>query len=207
MQGAAVDAGVGANFHVVANAHRAELLNLLPALAVRCKAKTVCANDYAAVHKATRPHHAIFTHSHACAQLGARANLGAALDDAQGADAGGGVNGGLRVDHGRRVNGWRVLLGARSTQSGAPELGQAGKVQIRLVGNDAGAPTQGGFLEQRPYDNAGRLGAGKLLLVAGVADEADLARAGGLQRRQAGNWLIAVPMQFAAQRGDDGGKP
>ena len=53
-QRAAVDAGVGADLDVVADAHRAELLDLLPAALVGREAEAVGTDDRAAMQDAAR---------------------------------------------------------------------------------------------------------------------------------------------------------
>jgi hypothetical protein len=54
-QRATVDAGVGADLDVVADAHGAELFDLFPAALRVGEAEAVGADDRAAVHEAARP--------------------------------------------------------------------------------------------------------------------------------------------------------
>ena len=56
------------------------------------------------------------------------------------------------------------------------------------------------------YDDTARLGVGQLLLVSGIADKADVAGTGRLQRSQAGNFQLGIAMQLPAQGGNDGGQ-
>ena len=76
-----------------------------------------------------------------------------ALDHAQGADAGRRVNDGIGVDDRAGMDG-RTLGGAKL---GLPQLGQAGKVKIGVVGDDAGAARHGRRTHGRGDDDAAGL--------------------------------------------------
>ena len=58
---ATVNAGIGADFHIVANAHPPQLLDLDPLALLLRKAKTICTNDRPRMHNATLANGAIFT--------------------------------------------------------------------------------------------------------------------------------------------------
>ena len=101
---AAVDAGVGANFHIVANAHRAELFDLFPLARMRRKTKTIGANHHAGVHDAALAHLAALPHRHPTVQDRARADARASFHHAQRADHSVRRDLSLGVDNGRGVD-------------------------------------------------------------------------------------------------------
>jgi len=91
-------------------------------------------------------------------------------------------------------------------QRRSPELGQASKVEIRLIRNDAIATELCCFCEARPDDDAARFGIGQLLLISGVANKAYLAWSSRLQGGQTGDLQVCIAVQLPAQGGDDGGQ-
>lgn len=64
-QRSTIDAGIGANFHIIANLHTAELLDLDPAPLVTGKAKTIAANHGAGLHQHPLAQHTISTNADA----------------------------------------------------------------------------------------------------------------------------------------------
>ena len=64
VQRAAVNASVGADFHIVADAHRPQLFNFFPLPLVQGKTKTVSADHDPRMQDTTRPHRAAFRQSH-----------------------------------------------------------------------------------------------------------------------------------------------
>ena len=60
-QGAAVNAGIGADLHIVANAHSAELLDLLPPTLVRRETEAVCADHRSRMNDAPLPDVAVLS--------------------------------------------------------------------------------------------------------------------------------------------------
>ena len=111
-----------------------------------------------------------------------------------------GVNLRLRIDHGTGMNQGSGCCRQRLL----PELRHAGKVQIGLIGDDAGATRAGQCLKLRADNHARGLGHRQLTLVLGVAEKAELPGLGAFQRRQAINQQIRIAMQFAAQRFNNG---
>jgi hypothetical protein len=103
-QGAAVNAGIGADLHIVANAHSAELLNLFPGFAIWSKTKPVGADHHPWVKNAAITHHAAFADCDMGLENGTSANTRAALDNAQRADARSRVDMRGGIDHGAGVN-------------------------------------------------------------------------------------------------------
>ena len=99
VQRTTVDAGIGADLNIVANAHRAELLDFFPGTGVGGETKSVGTNDHAGVQETAVTDAAVFAHGHARLEHGMRANAGTALDHAQGANAGQRMNKSRRVDH------------------------------------------------------------------------------------------------------------
>src|SRR6185503_4244979 len=92
LERAAVDAGVGADLDVVADAHRAELLDLLVAQAIRlahgCEAKAVGTDYRPAVHDAPGADAAAVHQRHARREPRARTHARAGADEAERADRG-----------------------------------------------------------------------------------------------------------------------
>ena len=65
LQRTAVDTGVGANLHIVANLHGTKLFNFFPCVTVRRKTETIGPDDYASVHNAALTHHTMLAHGNA----------------------------------------------------------------------------------------------------------------------------------------------
>ncbi len=82
LQGAAVNAGVGADFDIVADAHRAKLLYLFPSTAVRGKAEAIGTDHHARMNQAALADMAVLRHRHARTQFSGGAHRGAAFDHA-----------------------------------------------------------------------------------------------------------------------------
>src|SRR5690606_1866453 len=80
----AVDRGAGADLHVIADLHDADLLDLDVAPAGEFVAKTVAADDRAAVHDDATTEHAAFAHGAACVQHAVLAEAGTAADEGAG---------------------------------------------------------------------------------------------------------------------------
>ena len=136
-QGTAVNAGVGADLHIVANAHGAELFDLFPGFTVRGKAKSVGANHHPWVKNAALTHHAAFADGDMGLENGASTNTRTTLDHAQGTN-----EYGCRIDCSERINhcaGMNALLRRRGMLT-LPELRELAQVQVRLVNNDACTP-------------------------------------------------------------------
>ena len=86
----------------------------------------------------------------------------------------------------------------------APQLGGTREVGIRVGRHDVGAALAGLLSQRGCHNDAGRLGGGQLLLVTGVAEKAQIARAGGFQGSDACNTCFARrPLEFATKRIDD----
>jgi hypothetical protein len=83
-----------------------------------------------------------------------------------------------------------------------PQLGDAGEVQVGIVGDDGRrrARCAASRMAGATMTQAARAG-GQLLLVAGVAEEAQL---GGeaIRAAPARRWRLRIAVQFAAQRVD-----
>src|SRR5665647_788581 len=62
LQSTSVDAGVGANFNIIANPDSAQLFNFFPSACIRSKAKTISTDDDAGMHDATLAQDAVFSH-------------------------------------------------------------------------------------------------------------------------------------------------
>ena len=196
LQRAAVNAGVGSDLDIVADAHRAQLLDLDPGAAFRRKAEAVGANHGTGMHGAALAHMAVLAHRHVRHQHRAGAHVRAALDHAQRADRR------RRVHHGRGVH-HRAGMHTRRTRRAMqplPQLRGAGKVQVRVVRHDAGTAGAGHFQHRRRHNDAGRPGGGQLLLVARVAEKAQVLGSRCVQRGQPLNALLGVSLQRAAQR-------
>lgn len=206
-QGTPVDAGVGANLHVIANAHGAKLLDLLPARAIlgtpRCEPEAIGANDRARMNDATRADHAVLAHGHAGLQPGMRADLRAAFDHAQRTNHGAGIHLGQVVHHGTGMDA-RGSVGRGRATGTLPELGQTSEIEVRVRRDDAGASGQGLVTQGRRDDHAGRLCRRKLRAVLGAAEKAQGAGGRRLQGRQPLDPQLRVAEQLASELLDDG---
>ena len=154
LQRAAVDAAVGADLDVVADVHRAQLLDLFPAPFDRREAEAVGTDDRTAVQDAARADAAALADHDLRRQPGVLADHGmgadmalrpdhrAAADDRafahmrQRADAGLVVNQRTGFDHRARVHARRRWL-ARAQR---PPLRQPGVVQVGVGADDRAGP-------------------------------------------------------------------
>ena len=153
LQGAAVDAGIGANFDIIANLHRAELLDLHPPTTIWGKAKAVCTNHRAGVNDAaltnaatvgdrhTRRKQTACAYGRICTNDAVGADLRAIANRRTGSNAGKGAyrhaqaNAGGRVNHGARMDGWHGL----QRMQPFPELRDQCEIMIRIVHHDTRA--------------------------------------------------------------------
>src|SRR5437867_1900662 len=109
-QRAAIDAGVGTDLHVVADAHGAELLDLLPVALRGREAEAVGADHDARVQDAALTDHAALGEGDAADEAAERANARVAANDAVRADHGAaldhrtGLDDGQRADRGTRID-------------------------------------------------------------------------------------------------------
>ena len=104
MQRATVDASVGTNFDVMANTHRAELLDLFPNTVVGRKTEAIRTNHHAGVEQAAVANMTAFRHRNPRPQLSVSTNGGTALNDTQGSHDRAGMNPSLRINHCARVD-------------------------------------------------------------------------------------------------------
>lgn len=197
-QGATVNAGVGADFHVVTDAYRAEVLDLDPLCAVLRKAKPIRTEHHPGVDEATAAEHATFPHAHAGDEHGVRPNDGPLADCAERANAGRGIDGGGGVDDRARVDARAVIFGTLALHP-LPKLGEPGEVQIRLLGNDA-VPTLASDVDHIwRDDDAPRLRVFQVAPVAGVGQKAQVRGASQMQRQDASDHPVCITMQFPTQ--------
>ena len=151
LQSAAINTGVGADFHIVANLHSTELLDLDPPAIVRRKAESVGTNHSARMNNATFANAASVRHGHtrrqpaACADDGIRTNdamLGNARAFAhrcarrnadERPDVYVGCEDGLRVNHRTGMN---TRRGSREMRA-FPQLGDERKVMVGVIHHDA----------------------------------------------------------------------
>ena len=195
----AVDAGVGANFNIVANAHGPQLLDLFPAPKMCRKAKAIGPNHHARMQNAARANHAILTDRDAGLEPGLRPNDRPPLDHAQRTNDGRGVDFGLGVNHRTGMHtGRHGGLGLAP-----PPLGKAGKVMVGVIGHNAGATLAGQGLQGGGYDHRGRAGLGEERLVLGMTQKAQALVIGVLQRGETGDAKAGLPNQLATQGLDD----
>ena len=153
LQSASIYAGIGTNFHVIADFHRPELLNLFPCISIGCKAKTVSADHCAGVNDASITYDAIFANGHTGLEHRIDANMGTALHHTQGTNRRSWMNKRFRVYHCTVMDATRLAYVATSL----PELGQSCKVQIRLVCDDAGPTSHRYGLHGRRHNDTSRL--------------------------------------------------
>src|ERR1035437_8791952 len=132
LERAPVDAGIGANLDIIANAHRTQLFNLFPSPRARRKTETVSPDDDARMHDAAFAQRAVLAHRHPRLKFGPGPNACATFDHAKGTDAGQWMNEGVAVNHCAWVNGCTDRIG----KTFFPKLRDAGKVQIGLFGHD-----------------------------------------------------------------------
>ena len=199
---AAVDAGVGADLHVVADAHGPQLLDLhVAVLAARREAEAVGANDGAAVDDAAGTDHALERQGHARMQPSASADarrtpdealcpdfrtvvdLRAGLDDRQRADADTSAEPCAGIDHRARVH-----PGDRcGPDASRPPLGQAREIEIGIGRNDRRTAGHRFVTQGRRHDHAACRTAGQLGAVARIGQKGDGGGVGVLERPDAGD--------------------
>ena len=214
-QGPSVHAGVGANFHIVADADRAELFDLVPAALHGRKAKAVGANDHATVQDTAITQDAVVANGDVGRQACVGTDAGASPDDGMGANFnaiaqhgiglnhGQGTNGdalpqhGAGIDHGRRMDATRPL----GPELPGPPLGQPGKIQVGVVRDDGRTASDSLFTHGRRCNDAARLGGQQLRFVLRVRQKRNAAGVGCIEGCNPVDQPIGWPQQFAAQGG------
>ncbi len=143
-QRTAVDAGVRADLHVVADAHCAQLFDLHPGALVRRQTEAVRTDHDARMQQAARADRAVFAHGHARFENSVGTDARTALHHAQCADSRSRVDMRLWVDDctGMHARGFRSRMGA------LPELREPSEIKIR-VGRDDEGTALGGLLPHR----------------------------------------------------------
>ena len=214
---AAVDAGVGADLHIVADAHRAELLDLFPPAWRRREAKAVGADHHATVQDAAITDPTAGAHRDTRRQPRVGADACRRTDDAMRTDHGAGTDLGSGIDHGqrtdRRVSGHcgryvhhRTGMNAcrcREPRLRGPPLRELGIGQIRVGRDDRGTACERGILHLSSHDDAAGAGAGELRFVARVGQKRDGVGRCRVERPDAPNAQITAAEQHAVDvRGD-----
>jgi hypothetical protein len=120
-----------------------------------------------------------------CAHGGRGMHLGAGFDDGTGMDAGGWLR----------------------TRARRPPLREAREVQVGIGCHQRGAATgQRRVAVLGPHDHTSGLAAGQLRQQPRLGQEADVAGAGSIERRDRLDALFGVTVKITAQRGDDLGQ-
>ncbi len=213
----AVDAGVGADFDVVANAHVAELLDLDPGALVRCEAEAVGADHHATVHDAARADAAARAEGHLRREARTGTDLRAGADHAVRPDDGprtdhrAGLDDRQRADRRARIDLCARIhdsagVNARHWQGACmpgPPLGQVREIQVGVGRHQHRAAHRGRVAQRGRDDHAGSLRRVELRPVAFVGEEAQRRRSGAFERADPGDAQTGVTDQFAAEpRGD-----
>src|SRR5574337_13616 len=220
---AAIDAGVGADLDVVADAHRAELFDLLPARAVAAararEAEAVGAYHHPAVDDAARADAATLAQRHPRGEARARAHRRTGTDLAQAADDRAGRDPRPRT-HVRERTYRRVGRHARArlddrtrmdtgrgkgARAGGPPPGQAGEVQVRVVDDDRGGAHA--RAQRGSHHHAGGRGRRQLAGVARMGEKTQAVRVGRVQRREAIDRCGGIAVERAAECGHHLGQP
>ena len=195
VQRTAVDTGVGTNFHIVADAHTAQLLNLDPLPLILCKTKAIGSNDSARMHDATLADGAVRTERYARFEPAARTDRSALLDHAHGADDGIRRNMRLGVYKGRGVN---VVIG-RWLRTLFPPLTQTCKTGVGVVHHDVVQATAARlFFRPGRHNDAGRGGILQMRQKLAIAEEGDAVCVRRFQRRNARDAMAAIPLENTA---------
>ncbi|MCY1547995.1 hypothetical protein D9M68_840810 [compost metagenome] len=150
---------------------------------------TACADHAALTHGHSRmqrgvgPHHRIAPQHHMRTDARTTRDPGTRTNDREGGDVH------IRFDHGQGVDARQGIDGGlrQRLMLGAPPLGEPREVQVRVVGDDAGAAPSGGFLQGGRNDQRTRLGGLDLMGIAGLRHKSQLVRPRAGQRRQAGD--------------------
>ena len=203
LQRAPVNAGVGANFDIVANAHCSQLFDFFPSTGIGRKTESIGTDHHTRVQDATRSHDAVFAHGDPGFEDGGRTNARPALHHAQRA------NDSVRMDECRGVHcGSGMNAGCtdrrRSSVFALPELSQPGEIQIWVISHNARAPGGGNCLHGGADNDATRLGSRQQMLVFGVAEETQLIARCRFQRCQCVNHHTRRADQLPTQCLSDG---
>jgi hypothetical protein len=208
-----VDAGVGPDFHIVADAHHAELFDLFPAPFGRCKAEAVGTDHDAAVHSAALTDRAASPQRDASRQPGVGADAGTGTDDAMRADHRGLAYRRSGLDHHQRPHrcaGGDVRSGADDgtrvhprcdgyTLPLRPPLGQPRVGKVGIGCDDGRTACHRRVPQRRADDHAACARRSELRGIAWVGDKRDRRRRGRRERADALDSLLAVAYQLAAQ--------
>jgi hypothetical protein len=152
LQGAAINTGVGANLYIVTDQNSTQLFNFLPGARIRGKAKSVSTDDDARMQQASVADNTVFTHCDTRPEFSVSTNPGTALYHAQSPNPCCRMNKRASVDHRTGV----YLRSHWAHQTLLPELGDAGEIQIGLIGHDAGTARKCGGLQLWVHYHASR---------------------------------------------------
>ncbi|KAG0751475.1 hypothetical protein G6F24_014288 [Rhizopus arrhizus] len=187
-QRTAVDAGIGADLAIVADAHAAQLRHLDPLAGVHCQAEAIGAEHGARMHAhalaepdpgdqgdprdqlAAAVEAAVFADHAAGADDAVLADHAARADGDERADMGAGCNLGGGVDDGAGVDAWRPC------RRDVEQRGDLGEGRVRVLGPQRGA--RGGLGVVGPPRPQRGLAIGQLGAVARIGEERQLARTG-----------------------------
>jgi len=175
-----VNAGVGTDFDVIANAHGPQLLDLDPLPLVRGKTKAIGANHNPCVHNAAGTDRTVFAHRDPGFEHRCSPHHGTALHHTLRPDAGIVCHDGLGIDH-------RTWMDARTADVSMvlfPELGETSEIEIGIVGKDRRCARLHLRFKGRIDDHTACGTLRQLGLVTCVAEETDLIWTRCLQRGQ-----------------------
>ena len=199
LQCSAVNAGIGADFHIVTDPYTTQLLDLDPAPLVVGKAKAIATDDRTGLHQYTPAKHTASAHRHTGGQYRIFANHGTAGYMAQRPDGRRWVYPGSLFHHGRRMH-----AGRRGSElmMPAPQLGQPGKEQVGVIHHQIGTSALTRLcLHARANCHTARTRCLHLQVQLGVAQKADVLRTRIFQRRDGINLQMPVTVFQAPAQG------
>lgn len=214
LQCAPVNAGVGADFNIIADPHRTELLDLDPSASMRRKAETVSANDRARMNDAALAHPAAISHRDTRRQAAVGANhrllsYHAMLRNARTlancracGNAGKRANGNTCCQRGTGVNmglGMNVRCRLRKVMP-FPELRNQREAVIRILRDDARAAAHGNLAGIRRNHHTGRNRLRKPAQELRLAEETQVMWPGRIQGGQPFYQQIRIAMQLDIDR-------
>ena len=161
----AIHTGVGADFHVITNAHSAQLLNLFPLPCRWCKTKAVSTNHHPRMNDAARTHHAALADGDTRLEHRISTNDRSCINHTLRADIGALMNLGRCIDHRAGMN----TTGSATLLMRLPPLRCSRKIGIRIGRDNAGTALRCLVAHGRRHNDTSRLRGGQLLAVTGIA--------------------------------------
>ena len=194
-----VDAGVGPNFHIIANHDNAQLFYFFPAPCNRRETKPIATNHSTWVYQAPTADNATFPEPYPRSQHRLRAHMSPLLDHAQRPDVR------TLMHHCLRMHNRAGMDAGRETHTRqlSPQLGQARVIQIGVIAQNVRPPGLCLQLRFGRNHHARGLAIDQLRRAPNVGQKTQRRFARTPKRRERINFHMGIPVQNATQFAGD----